>query len=328
MSSERVLVTGGCGFVGRRFVKRLLGRGHAVTVVDDLSTGLPLERWPEVVRPTPDEGRRLTLHYGDFRDFARERTPDYDWILHLAAVVGGRLVIEGDPLSVATDLAIDATFFNWVVRHEPRPAKVIYFSSSAVYPIGDQRRDSHRLLSEDLVDFGDTLGQPDMTYGWAKLTGELLARHAAQTYGLNVAVYRPFSGYGEEQDLSYPFPSIVRRVRRREAPLVVWGSGDQARDFIHIEDCVDAVLASHLHLSATQPLNLGTGVATTFRDLASTACRVLGHDAEVINDASKPEGVFWRVGECSAMLRYHTPRISLEEGISRCAAFQRRSDGI
>ena len=322
MADRGFLITGGAGFVGRRFAKRLLGLGHRVTVVDDLSTGLPLDAWPEFLRPTDDEQRRLTFHRSDFRRFAAEQAPDFDAILHLAAVVGGRLVIEGDPLAVATDLAIDATFFNWVARHQPAPRRLVYFSSSAVYPIADQRREAHRRLAEPSVAFGDAIGMPDMTYGWSKLTGELLARHAAEKYGLAVAVYRPFSGYGEDQDLTYPFPSVVRRVRRQESPLVVWGSGDQARGFIHIEDCVDAVLASMDRIDAFTPLNLGTGVATTFRDLARSACRVLGHEAEVVNDASKPEGVFWRVGECSQMRQYHHPSISLDEGISRCAAYQ------
>lgn len=324
MADRGILVTGGAGFVGRRFVKRLLGLGHRVTVVDDLSTGLAPAAWPDFLRPDADEQRRLTFHHADFRRFAAAQPPDFDRIFHLAAVVGGRLVIEGDPLAVATDLAIDATFFNWIARHRPAPARVVYFSSSAVYPIADQRRDNHPLLTETSVDFGDVIGMPDMTYGWAKLTGELLARHAAEKYGLAVSVYRPFSGYGEDQDLSYPFPSVVRRVRRREAPLVVWGSGDQARDFIHIEDCVDAVLASMDALDPFRPLNLGTGVATTFRDLAWQACRVLGHDAEVVHDPTKPEGVFWRVGACARMQAFHRPRVTLDDGIRRCAAYQER----
>ncbi len=325
MVDRGILVTGGAGFVGRRFVKRLLGLGHRVTVVDNLSTGLALERWPDFLRPDDDERRRLTFHEADFRVWATQHAPDFDSIFHLAAVVGGRLVIEGDPLAVATDLAIDATFFNWVVRHQPAPRHVVYFSSSAVYPIADQRQVGHKRLAEPTVDLGDDIGMPDMTYGWAKLTGELLARHAAEKYDLAVAVYRPFSGYGEDQDLTYPFPSVVRRVRRKEAPLVVWGSGDQARDFIHIEDCVDAVLASMDSLDPYHPLNLGTGIATTFRDLARSASRLLGHDAEVVNDATKPEGVFWRVGECSRMRRFHEPRISLDEGIRRCAEYQDRN---
>ena len=321
--TKRVLVTGGCGFVGRRFVRRFLQMGDQVTVVDDLSTGLSPDRWPSPVRLDAEENSRLVFQRGDFRKFCEEQAADFDLVVHLAAVVGGRLVIEGDPLAVATDLAIDATFFNWLVRSEKRPAKVIYFSSSAVYPVADQRKGQSKLLSEEMVDFGDQLGLPDMTYGWSKLTGEFLARHAAKSYDLDVVVYRPFSGYGEEQDLSYPFPSIVQRVGRRESPIIVWGSGDQARDFIHIEDVVDVVLASMNHLAPAEALNLGSGIATTFRDLAAQASEVDGHDAPIINDATKPEGVFSRVGDCRKMLTYHKPTISLREGLEKAFVYQR-----
>ncbi|MFN7926783.1 MAG: NAD-dependent epimerase/dehydratase family protein [Blastocatellia bacterium] len=108
-----------------------------------------------------------------------------------------------------------------------------------------------------MIDFeNDQLGMPDMTYGWSKLTGEFLARHAAAKYGLDVVIYRPFSGYGEDQDFSYPFPSVVRRVGSGEAPIIVWGSGDQLRDFIYIEDAVEAVFASAHAMPTGTALNL------------------------------------------------------------------------
>ena len=316
------LVTGGCGFVGRHFVKKLLQLDYEVTIVDDLSAGIPVERWPEPVHLKPAHQSRLTVHYGDFREYAAEATADFDLVVHLAAVVGGRLTIDGDPLKVATDLAIDATFFNWVVTHRPLPRKVMFFSSSAAYPIAEQSEHHHRPLSEQLIDFNGYLGVPDMTYGWAKLTGEFLARHAVETYGLDVVIYRPFSGYGEDQDFTYPFPSIVRRVTSGESPIVVWGSGEQLRDFIHIDDVVEAVFASAWKMQPGEVLNLGSGRGTSFIELAARACRVIGHEAAIVNDPSKPEGVFARVGDCRRMFEYYKPRIGLNEGIRRSFDYQ------
>lgn len=323
MRERRALVSGGCGFVGRHFVRALLDRDYAVTVVDDLSSGLAPHVWPSSQRVSDEEQRYFTFHHADFRDYTRSTSADFDLILHLAAVVGGRLVIEGDPLSVATDLAIDATLFNWAVRAKPLPRKLVYFSSSAVYPINLQTRENHQRLPEELLSFRDSIGVPDMTYGWSKLSGEFLAHHAADTYGLNVVIYRPFSGYGEDQDLSYPFPRIVQRVVQKESPLVVWGSGDQVRDFLHIDDVVGAVFATCDRLQPAEALNLGSGVATSFRELATMAARIGGHSAPVINDPSKPEGVFWRVGQCDRMLDQWQPRVSLESGIERALEFQR-----
>jgi GDP-L-fucose synthase len=325
MSHPKALVTGGCGFVGRRYVRWLLANGYAVTAVDDLSTGLHPDRWPAHLRIEGAERDRFTFVHGDFRRWAADAPGGWDVIVHLAAVVGGRMTIEGDPLAVATDLAIDAIFFNWVVRQDPKPRKVLYFSSSAAYPIHLQTPEHNVPLAESMIAFDEHLGTPDMTYGWSKLTGEFLAQYAAKTYGLDVVSFRPFSGYGEDQDFSYPFPSVIRRVARGEDPIVVWGSGRQVRDFIYIDDCVEASFAALDHLKPGDALNLGSGVGTSFGDLARTAARLLGRDAHVVNDPSKPEGVFARVGEVSRMLAIYTPKVSLEEGIRRVIEYQRAS---
>jgi len=325
MAGPTALVTGGCGFVGRHFVKRLLGKGYTVSVVDDLSVGLAPADWPDHLRPGPDEADRMRFHNEDFRSFVRGSSADFDLIVHCAAVVGGRMTIEGDPLKVATDLAIDADLFNWSVKTRPMPRKVIYFSSSAAYPIKLQTSSYNLTLREDLIAFDDRLAMPDMTYGWSKLTGEYLAEFAARSYGLDVVSYRPFSGYGEDQDFSYPFPSILRRVGRKESPIVVWGSGDQKRDFIYIEDIVDAVFASYDKLKPGEALNLGSGEGTSFRELALLAGKVIGHAATVVNDPTKPEGVFARVGECSRLLKWYRPTTPLAEGIRLTHAYQRRN---
>lgn len=318
---QTALVTGGCGFVGRHMVKRLLAMDYRVTVVDDLSTGLAPRDWPSILRIAPSQQSAVTFHKADVREFMRHTEPRYDLVCHLAAVVGGRLTIDGDPLAVATDLSIDADLFNWVVGRV-RPGKLMYFSSSAAYPVSFQTAASHRPLSEDLISFNDSIGVPDMTYGWSKLTGEFLAGFAVRNYGLDVNIFRPFSGYGEDQDFTYPFPSIVRRVAQKESPIVVWGSGEQLRDFIHIDDAIEAALIARDRMAPGDVLNLGSGIGTSFRSLAKLVCDVLGHQAEVVNDATRPEGVFARVGDCRRMLHYYKPQVTLRQGIERTLQYQ------
>jgi GDP-L-fucose synthase len=312
LAFDRVLVTGGCGFVGRHIVKRMADLGARCVVVDNLSAGKPSGSWPEHLR-VQRQGA-LDEHHVDIRDYMISHEPDFDVIFHCAAVVGGRMMIDGDPLKVATDLAIDADFFNWVVRGR-QPRQVVYFSSSAAYPVSLQESGTSVALEEGAIDLDSSIGSPDMTYGWAKLTGEFLARFAAERYGLKVACYRPFSGYGEDQDFSYPFPSIIRRVLLREDPLVIWGSGNQLRDFIYIEDVVDAVLATMQVMPSGDVLNLGSGVGTSFRELAALACKTFGHEARIINDPSKPEGVYARVADVQKLGRYYTPTTSLQRGV-------------
>ena len=166
---------------------------------------------------------------------------------------------------------------------------------------------------------GGFIGEPDLTYGWTKLTGEFLAKLAHQKHGHYITCYRPFSGYGEDQDLSYPFPAILQRAMRKENPMTVWGSGQQSRDFIYIEDCIDGMLTVSEKIGDGSGVNLSTGIATTFNELARL-CYVVANGSDdnltIQNTASKPEGVFARVGSTKFQqelgFQYKT---SLKEGI-------------
>jgi GDP-L-fucose synthase len=314
----RVGITGGAGFVGRHFAKHYADLGWNVTIIDNLVSGIQPALWP--FRPV--DIYKITWKNTDCRLFFKHhKAGDFDLIIHCAAIVGGRLKIEGDPLAVATDLSIDAEFFNWVVRGK-LPKQVVYFSSSAVYPVELQTERSNMLLNEALVNFNSSrIAMPDQTYGFAKLAGEYLAQFAAQKYGLNVVIYRPFSGYGEDQSLDYPFPSIIRRVAAKEDPIVVWGSGRQTRDFIHISDVIGAVEASREKMKPGEVLNLGTGWPVTFSKLAEIACRYMEHTVDIRIDSTKPEGVFARVCDPAKLQEFYRPSLSLEEGVARAVDF-------
>jgi nucleoside-diphosphate-sugar epimerase len=268
---RKILITGGAGFVGRHFVRRFLDFGdevHAVDNVAPLTGGIdPQDGWPLF---NPLDYKNFHFHREDCRDyFSRVLDDDFDYAFHLAAMVGGRLMIEQNPLAVADDLSIDAEYWQWALKAKPK--KTICFSSSAAYPIKFQRHGDYRLLTEDLISFESDLGMPDMSYGWAKLTHEYLALLAYEKHGIRSVTYRPFSGYGEDQDDAYPFPSICKRAiaHRGESQLAVWGTGAQMRDFIHIENCVDGVLQTMDKIDNGDALNLSTGIYTSFKELAS-----------------------------------------------------------
>ena len=234
----RSLITGGCGFGGRHLTRRLLSKGHEVWIIDDLSTGLHPNGWldasapvngSEVLTIATPEGTVKFIHenlsstmlrqLGLLNGRAAVQLPAFDYIFALASIVGGRAKIDGDPLAVGVDLAIDALFFQWLARNKDSVGRVLYASSSAAYPTNLQSKEKTLALREDMIDFrSNNLGQPDMTYGWSKLTGEYLSRLAAERYGISVACVRPFSGYGEDQDLTYPVPAIAYRVARGDNP--------------------------------------------------------------------------------------------------------------
>jgi len=296
---HKILITGAAGFVGRHVARRFLTAGDEVYAVDNmvpLGGGInPSEGWPLF---EPRDYRNFHFCPEDCRDFfKRVLDDDFDYCFNLAAVVGGRDVIENNPLAVAEDLSIDAEFWRWAVKVKPR--KLVCFSSSAAYPIKYQRREGYQLLKEDMIDFATDLGMPDMTYGWAKLTCEYLARLAYEKHGLKSVVYRPFSGYGEDQDDAYPFPSICKRAmsNRGASVLHVWGTGDQMRDFIHIEDCVDGVLKTMDQIDDASAVNLSTGIYTSFKEFARLAAETCGYRPEVLGLSAKPAGVFARGGD-------------------------------
>ena len=296
---QKILITGGAGFVGRHFCEYFLRQGDEVHCVDSvvpLTGGIdPAAGWP-LFEPRAFDS--FHFYREDCRDyFRRVRDTDFDYAFHLAAMVGGREMIENNPLAVAEDLSIDSAYWSWAVKTNPR--KTICFSSSAAYPIKFQRAGDYRLLTEDLIEFGGDIGMPDMTYGWAKLTHEYLARLAFQKHGVKSVAYRPFSGYGEDQDDAYPFPSICKRVLSHAGAkqIQVWGTGDQMRDFIHIDDCVQGVIQTMDQVEDGSAINLSTGIYTSFKEFAKLAAQITGFDPEVTGLSVKPEGVFARGGD-------------------------------
>ncbi len=331
------LVTGGCGFVGRHLVAKLVSRHESLFIVDDLSTGKHPSTWLEgysqdrrgQIDVFTKGASTIAFLHADAIDFfwrelrgetllAADSIPE---AYHLASIVGGRAVIDGDPLLVATDLAIDALFFRWAVKFKEKVGRVLFASSSAAYPIDLQQtvgQEGSIALREEMISFDGNIGKPDMTYGWSKLTGEYLARLAAERYGIKVACVRPFSGYGEDQDLTYPVPAIAYRAAGRENPMVVWGTGRQGRDFVYIDDCIDAMLLIIDKVTDGRGVNIGTGQLTSFIEVARTFVGLEGYTAEVKPLVDAPVGVQSRY--CDPTLVFSLgwrPHTSLQAGFAK-----------
>lgn len=301
---KRALVTGDRGFLGRHFKEELRRQGYEVMGLDTAVTSSQDCRayFRSALLTRPAAG------------------PRYDLVVHCAAVVGGRETIERNPLATAESLSIDAEMFRWAAV--AKPGQVLYISSSAAYPVGFQRvgGPAGYRLHEDDVWGPDGMIEPDEIYGWSKVTGELLAGRL-RAAGVPVTVVRPFSGYGADQALSYPFPAILKRVRELEDghPLEVW-CGDCVRDWIHVDDLVAGALAVARSLTE-DPVNLCTGRGTSFYDLARLMLKAAGKaDHGILAREDMPQGVKYRVGNPGRMRMFYNPVISLEEGIKRALA--------
>ena len=276
-----IFISGDAGFVGSHFRKFCSEAGHRVRGCD-------------------------IKHNENVMDWFGTAT-GIDLFIHCAANVGGRLAIDKSPLWVAANLAIDQAAFDWVARTQ---TPMLYFSSSAAYPVWMQEGDPDRILDESDITLLPTMGTPDSTYGWSKLTGEYMANIVKAT-GVPVYVVRPFSGYGSDQSSDYPFGAFRDRVVSGEDPFQIWSDGTQKRDWIHIDDiiaaCMKIVEADYRH-----PVNLATGRGVSFVQLAE----MFGaKNVELLVD--KPRGCSYRVGSSDLMRQFHIPQISIEQGIER-----------
>lgn len=213
----------------------------------------------------------------------------YDLVVHAAAVEPHRAAIDEKPATLLRNQLLDAAMFDWAVRTGQR--RVLYLSSCAA-----------------LDAFPDD-------YGWLKRTGERMAQQA-RSAGVPVTVVRPYSGYGEDQSENFPFRAFVERARRREDPFVIWGDGQQVRDWIHIGDVIAGALAV-VDSGTKDPVSLCTGVGTSMLDLARMACAQVGYEPEFQFRADKPAGVAHRVGDPTGLRKFYTPAVTLDQGVKR-----------
>lgn len=223
----------------------------------------------------------------------------FDVVVHLAANI--RPVDERSKPTTGGfyDITLDLTVADYIERHPPRQC-YIYPSSCAV-------------------------DNPDDPYGWVKICGERFAT-ALHKQGIRTVILRPFSGYGHDQADTYPFPAIGKRAMRQENPLTVWGSGLQIRDFIHVDDLTDAFMLAIEGFPSGEPVEIGTGIGTTMRGLASMFAGAVGYQPEIRGMSDKPESSGVRIASVRRAAEFgFKAKIDLTEGIRRAVESWRQT---
>ena len=254
MESLRILVTGGAGFLGSHLVRALIKAGHSVRVLDNLSTG-SLEN----IRDLPLEFIR-----GDIRDYdtVEAAVKNVDVIFHLAALIDVTESIE-KPLDY---LEVNVKGTLNVARASRGVSAVLFSSSCAVYgepefiPISED----HKL-------------SPKSPYAASKASGEAYIISYSNLNGYRPVILRLFNVYGPKQTKSYAgvISEFIRRALREEPPMI-YGDGEQTRDFIHVEDVVDAMIRAMREERARGIYNIGSGKATKIKDLAYLILKLAG----------------------------------------------------
>jgi nucleoside-diphosphate-sugar epimerase len=305
------LVTGGASFIGSHLVEALVSRGATVRVADDLSSGR-LENIAALV----DAGD-VELVEGNLleRDLARRVVRGIDVVFHLAANHGGRGYIDTHQVACSTNLALDSTVFG--ACREAEVERVVYASSGCVYPTGLQSNPHDTVyLVEDMV------GPPydaDNLYGWAKLMAEMTLRAYAKETAMRTASCRYFTVYGPRCQESHAVMAMIARAFIGQSPFVVWGTGEQIRNWTHVSDIVEGTILAAEHVQDGTALNLGTMEGTTVIDCAREVLKYTGHETAIELHPEMPTGPLNRVADHSLaerLLRWR-PKVPFVEGLHR-----------
>ena len=302
---KRFLVTGGAGFIGAAVCNRLVALGHFVRALDDLSAGVPERLNPDVV-----------LQRGDVRDVPKLWTllKDIDCVLHLAAKVSVQESINfprdyNDVNVGGTVSLMDA------IRVSGQVQRVVLASSGAVY--GEQ---------EDQPTHEAAIPKPQSPYAVSKLAAEHYVRTLGTLTHVEAVILRIFNAYGPGQVIppsNAPVVPLFLRQAVRGGSLVLHGNGQQSRDFVYIDDVVDAMVQAAVVKDLDGAIiNIGSGQETTIDDLVAHIAKVTGKRLSTVVRLDESGGVSRLVSsiELARLKLGVLPRFDLDTGLSQMLA--------
>jgi nucleoside-diphosphate-sugar epimerase len=311
----KYVVTGGAGFIGSALVRGLLAAGaRHVVVIDNLLTGK--EKNLEEVRSQIDFQR------ADIRDYAAiaPLIQGAEVVFHLAAIPSVPRSIE-DPVP-SHEVNVDGTFQVLRASAAGGAGRVVYAASSSAYG-----------GSEILPKVETMAPAPQSPYAAQKLAGEYYAQVFYRCFGLETVSLRYFNVYGPRQDPSSPYSGVIslfiKAITERRAP-VIFGDGEQSRDFTYVEDVVDATLkAARARGVAGKVYNAGNGNRYTLKQVWQTLERIEGVEIAPAYGPPRAGDVRHSQADVTAAVRDLglEPRFSLEEGLRRTLDWWRAERG-
>jgi UDP-N-acetylglucosamine/UDP-N-acetyl-alpha-D-glucosaminouronate 4-epimerase len=299
-----VLVTGGAGFIGSNLVEELLARGHAVRILDNFSTGHR--------RNLSDVERDVELIEGDLRSYERvhRAVRGCDVVFHQGALPSVPRSVQ-DPITTS-EINVGGTLNVLLNARDEGVARVVFASSSSIY--GD---------APGLPRTEGAAPVPLAPYAVSKLAAEQYCRVFTTVYGVETVSLRYFNVYGRNQDPASEYSAVIPRfiaaMRDGRAPTI-FGSGEQSRDFTHVDDVVAANLrAMQAPEARGEVLNIACGNPHSLNELVEVLNRVLGSDIEPVRAAPRKGDVdrSWAdVSRAERVLGY-TPTVDFEQGLRR-----------
>ncbi|MEP3438038.1 MAG: GDP-L-fucose synthase [Hoeflea sp.] len=300
LAGKRVYVAGHRGMVGSAIVRRLASENctvlHATRSELDLTNQSAVQEW-----------------------FAENRP---EAVFLAAAKVGGIFANNTLPADfLYENLMIEANIIH--AAHQNGVEKLLFLGSSCIYP---------KFAKQPIAESDLLTGPLEPTNEWyaiAKIAGIKLCQAYRKQHGADFISAMPTNlyGTGDNYDLqtSHVLPALIRKVHEAKSTgassITLWGSGTPLREFMHADDCADALVFLMRHYSGYEHVNVGSGVEVTIRDLAVTIARSSGYPGSIELDPSKPDGTPRKLMDSAKLWAMGwKPKIGLEDGISRSVA--------
>ena len=308
LTGKRIWVAGHTGMVGSALVRRLQDEDCTLLTIDrdglDLTRQSDVEQWVSAHRP--------------------------DLVFMAAAKVGGIIANRDFPAEFAyVNQVIQTNVIN--AAYKAGVEKLVFLGSACMYP-----RDASQPLSEDQLMTG-LLEPTNEAYGMAKLAGMQLCQSYRRQYGSDFITVLPTNSYGPNDNYD-PITSHVpaalmvkcHEAKNSEAPHVeVWGSGKPTRDFLHVDDMADAIVAASKLYSAEAPINIGSGTEVSIGDLAGAIADAVGFEGALSFDASKPDGAPRKILDNSKLKNLGwKPKHSLPSGMKHAYEYYKEQKGV
>jgi len=301
MKRKRLIVTGGAGFIGSHLAEELAEEGYQVVILDDLSTG-KIENIKELLKKD-----NVDLIQGSVTDLnlLLKLFQNAQYVFHLAALPSVPRSIENPQAS--HEVNVNGTLNVLLAARENVVKKVVYASSSSVY--GD---------TPTLPKKEDMPPHPLSPYAVTKLTGEYYCWVFSKVYNIPTVCLRYFNVYGPRQDppsrYAAVIPGFIRRVSEGNPP-VIFGDGEQTRDFTFIKDAVKANILA-VHSNASCLYNISQGKSTTINRLAELIIELVGNKVELIHQEPRPGDIRHSLADIAKAKGFgYEPRYNLEAGL-------------
>ncbi len=311
----KLLITGGAGFIGSNLVEAFVRAGDKVVVVDDFSTGA--RRNLQDLKPS-----ECKVIEGDIRDVAllKKAAKGCDYLLHLASHPSIPDSVEDPQASI--DVAVNGTLAALIAARDMKVKRFIYASSSAVYG------ESPVLPKEESM-----LASPNTPYGAGALMGEELARVFYMSYRLETVCLRLFNVYGPRQAVTGSHAGVVGRFCAnvlREEKTTVFGDGKQSRDFVHIDDVVEAFrLACTAPKAEGEVFNIASGSRVSIGGMLTLFANLLDEELNTNYIDGRQADVRHALGEilkAQEVLGFR-PRVSFAEGLTKTLIWYKKNLG-